>query len=249
LRCADGRTQSYQTDDNGLGRRRRVSFHRLGRLRPAAPKFGVRTSNQGLLGKSHFTPQSSYAFSVGSWGASPHCYQLHQILEQFLGNLYCMDASSVCDETTDQLPSSSQLGKTRVGGIDVSKPRMRAILRATPPWPVPRMGLLPGSWRTEFDRHLALSGIPNSSYDSRSVSLRHQEASRQRAGQQTSQLPPVLAPPPALSTIAALVIIREKLLCPILAGVRKITISTKPRRPTTSTTRLSAETCSPLCKT
>ena len=33
--------------------------------------------------------------------------RLQQILEQFLGNLYCMDATFISDETLDQLPKSS----------------------------------------------------------------------------------------------------------------------------------------------
>src|ERR1700737_1126727 len=49
---------------------------------------------------------------------------------QRLNNLYCMDAAFVSDETLDQLPTPSQIGKTRVGGIDLNKPRTRAVLTA-----------------------------------------------------------------------------------------------------------------------
>jgi hypothetical protein len=34
------------------------------------------------------------------------------------------------DQTLDELPRSCQLGRTRVGGIDLNKPRMRAALAA-----------------------------------------------------------------------------------------------------------------------
>jgi hypothetical protein len=54
--------------------------------------------------------------------------RLQQILEQFLNNLYCMDASFISGETLDQLATPSQVGKTRVGGMDVNKPRTRAVL-------------------------------------------------------------------------------------------------------------------------
>lgn len=33
--------------------------------------------------------------------------------------------ASIADEMPEQLPASSQVGKTRVGGIDLNKPRMR----------------------------------------------------------------------------------------------------------------------------
>src|SRR5690348_3999595 len=34
------------------------------------------------------------------------------------------------DQILDRLPQSSQLGKSRIGGIDPNKPRMRSALRA-----------------------------------------------------------------------------------------------------------------------
>ena len=56
--------------------------------------------------------------------------RLQQILGQFLNNVYAMDAAFVADATLDELPHPSQVGKTRVGGIDVNKPRTRAVLTA-----------------------------------------------------------------------------------------------------------------------
>ena len=57
--------------------------------------------------------------------------RLRQILERFLGNLYCMDAAFVRDNTLDELSKPSQVGRTRVGGIDINKPRTRTVLSAT----------------------------------------------------------------------------------------------------------------------
>ena len=56
--------------------------------------------------------------------------RLQQILGQFLNNVYAMDAALINDGTLDELPNPSQVGKTRVGGIDVNKPRTRAVLTA-----------------------------------------------------------------------------------------------------------------------
>ncbi len=54
--------------------------------------------------------------------------RLHQMLEGFLDNLYCMDACWVSDETLDQLPKPGRVGQTRVGGVDLHRPRSRAAL-------------------------------------------------------------------------------------------------------------------------
>ncbi len=57
-----------------------------------------------------------------------------------------MDASFISDETLDQLLTSLQVGKTRIGCIDVNKPRMRAVVSAAAQSrPVYRMGSLWGS--------------------------------------------------------------------------------------------------------
>src|ERR1700736_493325 len=40
-------------------------------------------------------------------------------------------AFACSDETLDQLPTPSHVGKTRVGGIDLNQPRTRAVLSAT----------------------------------------------------------------------------------------------------------------------
>jgi len=56
--------------------------------------------------------------------------RLRQILERFLGNLYGRDAALISDDTLHELPSPSQVGGTRLGGIDIHKPRIRAVLSA-----------------------------------------------------------------------------------------------------------------------
>src|SRR5262249_61793767 len=45
-------------------------------------------------------------------------------------SLHCADISFTADTTLDQLPLPSRLGATRVGGIDLNKPRTRAALAA-----------------------------------------------------------------------------------------------------------------------
>jgi hypothetical protein len=50
--------------------------------------------------------------------------------EQLTTMLDCVDAGFITDQTLDQLPLPSQIGATRVGGLDLSKPRTRAALAA-----------------------------------------------------------------------------------------------------------------------
>ena len=44
--------------------------------------------------------------------------------------LSCIDPCFIAQETLEQLPTPAQVGKTKVGGIDFNKPRMRWVAQA-----------------------------------------------------------------------------------------------------------------------
>ena len=56
--------------------------------------------------------------------------QLQGILKRFMDTLGCMDQCFLSDATLEQLPAPSQLGKTKVGGIDFNRPRIRWVVKA-----------------------------------------------------------------------------------------------------------------------
>src|SRR3989449_3777752 len=56
--------------------------------------------------------------------------RLKSVLERFADALSCIDQCFIADEMLEQLPAASRVGKTIVGGIDLNKARMRAVLEA-----------------------------------------------------------------------------------------------------------------------
>src|SRR5205807_5712608 len=50
--------------------------------------------------------------------------------ERFMTTLDCIDVAFISDQTMDQLPLPSRLGKTRVGGVDLNNLRIRTALSA-----------------------------------------------------------------------------------------------------------------------
>ena len=56
--------------------------------------------------------------------------RLAGMCQRFCTALDCVDTGFLPDGTLDQLPLPAQLGASRVGGIDVNKPRIRAALSA-----------------------------------------------------------------------------------------------------------------------
>ena len=56
--------------------------------------------------------------------------RLKEILIRFLNALRCIDIASISDNRLDDWHTPSQIGQTRVGGVDINQPRMRAVLQA-----------------------------------------------------------------------------------------------------------------------
>ena len=54
--------------------------------------------------------------------------RLKAILERFADALSCIDQCFIGDDMLEQLPLASQVGKTRVGGVDLNKARMRHVV-------------------------------------------------------------------------------------------------------------------------
>jgi hypothetical protein len=56
--------------------------------------------------------------------------RLAGMVNRFTTTLDCLDTGFLPDDTLDQLPLPSPIGATRVGGIDLNKPRIRTALSA-----------------------------------------------------------------------------------------------------------------------
>src|SRR4029453_4495498 len=56
--------------------------------------------------------------------------KLASMTDRFTSMLDCVDVAFLPDGIPDPLPTSSQIGATRVGGIDLNRPRIRTVLTA-----------------------------------------------------------------------------------------------------------------------
>jgi len=152
--------------------------------------------------------------------------RLQGMVDRWLNTIQYLDHAFVADQTLDQLPASSQLGRLRIGGIDLNKPRMRAVLAAAIACAQIPMGFRLGNLVTQVRLR---SGTLAASYGTRQAAydLRKLRAKGFVLRQPRSQRYTV--PPDGLRTIAALVVLREQVIKPILAGVRTPYRGRKPR--------------------
>ena len=143
--------------------------------------------------------------------------RLAGMCQRFCTALDCVDTGFIPDGTLDQLPLPAQLGASRVGGIDVDKPRIGAALAAV-------LALAPSpDGFTVADmtaRVHAMTGQTHATYNTRQAAydlrkLRGTELISKPRGTRRYDLPG-----PAARTISALLTLRDHVIAPILAGVK-----------------------------
>ncbi len=161
----------------------------------------------------------------------PIVARLKAMLEHFLTTLDCVDVAFISDQTLDQLPLPSQVGKTRVGGIDVNKPRMRTALAAV-------LALAPsptGFSMAELTANArAMTGQSAPDYTVRQAAYDLKKLRGKCLVTKVGASRRYHVQPHAMRAIAALLILREHVIAPILAGVRSPHLGRKPSAWTTT---------------
>jgi hypothetical protein len=151
--------------------------------------------------------------------------RLAGMAERFCTTLDCVDIGFLPDGTLDALPLPSRIGATRVGGIDLNKPRMRAALAAVLALSAAPDGFTVADLAAKVQQmtRLTESGytIRQAAYDLRK--LRGKELLVKPGRSRRYQVPP-----PAARTIAGLLALRDQVIGPILAGIRSPRRGRKP---------------------
>jgi hypothetical protein len=149
--------------------------------------------------------------------------RLAGMTQRFCTTLDCVTTGFLPDGTLDQLPLPALVGHTRIGGIDLNKPRIRAALAA-----VLALSAAPaGLHRRRPGRQGPADGRPGRLHHPPGR-LRSAQAARQGPGCQARPVTAHQVPPSAARTIAALLALRDQVIGPILAGVRSPRLGRKP---------------------
>ena len=163
------------------------------------------------------------------WGRSLPAFpeivvRLKGILERFLNAVGCINACFVSDKTLEKLPQPARIGQTKVGGIDLNRPRMRRVAEA-----VLALSASPaGFTASDLARQVhAMSGQAESEYGPRRAAYdikKLRAKDRLRKIGKSRRYEPV---PEGLRSLTALIVLREKIIRPLLAA------SGKPEPPVT----------------
>lgn len=151
--------------------------------------------------------------------------RLADMVDRFCTGLDCVDVAFIPDGLLDELPAPSQLGATRVGGIDLNKPRMRHALAAVLALAVSPNGFtvseFTGKVRSVTGRADHEYTIRQGAYDLRKLRAKQLVAKPGRSHRYH-------VPHDAARTIAGIVTLRDHVIAPILAGVRSPRLGRKP---------------------
>jgi hypothetical protein len=155
---------------------------------------------------------------------APIVTRLRQMVEEFCTALDCVDVGFIPDGLLDTLPAASQLGRTRVGGIDVNKPRSRAVLAAALALAIAPGGFTVADFTAKVRAMTGQTGytIRNAAYDLRKLRGKHLADKPGRTRR-------YLISPAAARIISALLTLREDVIAPLLAGVADPRIRRTPR--------------------
>jgi hypothetical protein len=162
--------------------------------------------------------------------AFPHIVsKLKQILIRFLNQLQTIDTPFITDDTLDVLPTPTQVGKSRVAGVDLNKPRVRAVMEAVIALAVVPTGFTASDLAAKVREILNVSPseyLPrHAAYDLKK--LRGKQWVKKIG--KSRRYEPV---PEGLQTMTALVVLREKVIKPVLAGAGKPKPGPRPKQET-----------------
>ena len=139
------------------------------------------------------------------------------MVDRFTTMLDCVEIGFLPDGTLDQLPTPSHIGTTRIGGLDTNIPRVRAALAAALALAVAPAGFTVAQFTAQVR---AITGQTPDGYSTRQGAYDLRKLRGKQLAIKPGRTRRYHVPEAAARTITALLTIRDKVIAPLLAGVR-----------------------------
>jgi hypothetical protein len=156
--------------------------------------------------------------------------QTKDILVRFIDALSCIDQGFIADSMLEELPTPSRVGKTKVGGIDLNKPRMRYVVEAVIAL---CLSLSPhGFTASELARQVhMLSNQGESEYGARRAAYDLKKLRGKNIVRRIGQTRRYESTSTGLKAMVALVVLRNKAIKPLLAAAQDLRPSRGAQNP------------------
>jgi hypothetical protein len=155
--------------------------------------------------------------------------ELKTILERFIEALVCIDRCFIGGELLDGLPLSSQIGRTRVGGIDLNKPRMQWVADAVLALATSPRGFTASDLARQVQR---LGGPAASTYTPRRAAYDLKKLRGKELVHRINDSRRYEAPPSGLKILATVTVLRTQVIKPLLAAAGANATARRPLNPT-----------------
>jgi len=142
--------------------------------------------------------------------------RLRGMIERFLEVLACVGMPSIRSDTWDQLREPSRVGATRVPGIDISKKRNRVFIEA-----VIALASMPGGFSVKDLSHKVRERSPSIDYSPSKAAYDLRKLRGKAFVEKVPKSRSYFCSPSGLQTMAALLVITDKVIRPVLAGALK----------------------------
>jgi hypothetical protein len=160
----------------------------------------------------------------------PIVVQAKEILERFMNALSCIDQCFIADSMLEELPTPSRVGTTKVGGIDLNKPRMRWVVEAVIAL---CLSLSPhGFTASELARQVRmLSNQGESEYGARRAAYDLKKLRGKKIVRRIGQTRRYQSTSSGLKAMVALAVLRNKAIKPLLAAAQDLRPSRGAQNP------------------
>ena len=150
--------------------------------------------------------------------------RLAGMADRFVTTLDCADTGFLPDGVLDELPLAAQAGTSRIAGVDLNKPRIRAALSAA-------LALAPAPGGFTVAEHAArvrqITG--EDGYTTRQAAYDLRKLRGKQLVDKPARTRRYHVPPASARTISALLTLRDHVIAPILAGIRSPRMGRKPK--------------------
>ncbi len=153
--------------------------------------------------------------------------RLQRMVIDFLNVIYAAHRGTLAAEALDTLPLPTQRGAQRLAGVDLQKPRMRAVVAA-----VLALAPKPEGFTAQdvVEKTRPLLGPPGAPYTPRQATYDLAKLRGKTLVERVGATRRYQAPIPGVQTLAALLILREKVIKPVLAGAATPKPGPRPER-------------------
>src|SRR5499427_1626223 len=145
--------------------------------------------------------------------------RLKAILQRFADALSCIDQCFIADDMLEQLPLAAQVGKTRVGGVDLNKGRMCHVVEAVIAFAPSPNGFTASQVAAQVR---LLSKLDPLAYSPRHAAYDLKKLRGKHIVQRIGRTCRYETLPTGLRAMTALIVLRNKAIKPLLAAARPL---------------------------